>query len=132
MSADVIYLDTSALVKLVMREAESDSLREHLGTRPRQASSALARVELLRAARRIGASTIAQATRVLADLTLLAIDEAILDEAAKAEPRSLRSLDAIHLTSAQTVGSALAELITYDRRLAEAAESVGIPVSAPA
>lgn len=132
MSAEVVYLDTSALVKLVEHETESDVLREHLDKRPLRASSSLARVELLRAARRRGGPTVARAARLLEELNLIAIDDSILDAAVKVDPVSLRSLDAIHLAAAQALGRGLAEMVTYDQRLAEVATTAGISVRAPA
>lgn len=132
MSAEAVYLDSSAIVKLIESERESDALRAWLASAPPIVSSGLARVEVLRAARTRGASTTVAAQELLAGTTLIAIDDAILDAAARAEPSVLRSLDAIHLATAQAMGEELCGLVTYDRRLAEAAESAGIPVSAPA
>jgi predicted nucleic acid-binding protein len=54
-----------------------------------------------------------------------------LDQAAVLNWESLRSLDPIHLAAAQAVGDGLAEVITYDRRTADAAHHIGLPVIAP-
>jgi uncharacterized protein len=56
----------------------------------------------------------------------------IADAAAKLEPPSLRTLDAVHLASALSLGDDLGAFVAYDRRLAEAAEAAGIEVLAPA
>lgn len=128
----VAYLDTSALAKLIVRERESTALRAALAGCAAMSSSALARVELRRLARRRGAREAAQAERVLGELTLLAVTDAVLDRAAALEPHSLRSLDAIHIASARELGDALGALVTYDRRMTEAAGDAGLRVLAPA
>jgi hypothetical protein len=132
MSADVAYLDTSAVVKLLVREVETPSLRRHLRRWPRRSSAALTRVELVRTINRAGlGQLLPQARRQLAALHLIRLDDQLLDRAAELEPPGLRSLDAIHLAAAQSLGSDLAALITYDRRMAAAAEALGLPVISP-
>lgn len=132
MTADVAYLDTSAVVKLLVREAETTALRRWLRRRPHRTASALLRVELLRAAKRAGApALVAEARRLLGGITLVSIDTPILDRAAELDPAVLRTLDAIHLATALTLGSDLDALVTYDSRMAEAARTLGLPVSAP-
>jgi predicted nucleic acid-binding protein len=127
------YLDSSALIKLVVHEAESDALRRFLRAWPSRVSSALAAVEVPRAVRRLSTDARAQglAQRVLAATTLLGVDETILAAAAALEPVTLRSLDAIHLASALALGSELGGLVTYDERLAGAARAAGVAVHAP-
>jgi uncharacterized protein len=133
MNADAaVYLDSSAIVKLVIRENESGALRDHLRERPNRVSCALARVEVIRAVRPHGRPAINRARRLLERISLLRLDDLLLDEAAALNDGSLRSLDAIHLAAAQALGTGLAELITYDRRMADAAQHVGLPVGAPA
>lgn len=132
MPARLRYLDSSAIVKLVVPEAETDSLKAYLPHQPDLVSSALARVETLRAvARSSDANAIHDAEHVLAGITLLDITDAILSVAAQLEPLTLRSLDAIHLASALSLGSDLDGLITYDDRLAEAARVAGVTVYTP-
>jgi len=106
--ATVAYLDSSALVKLVVAEPESSALRRHLRSRPIRVSCALARVEVVRAVRRHGREATARARRVLARTRLLRIDDALLDAAAFLDGGVLRSLDAIHLAAAQALGAACA------------------------
>jgi uncharacterized protein len=132
MSADAaVYLDSSALVKLVVAEAESDALTGYLRERPTRASCALARVEIIRAVLPQGERAVRRARELLDRISLLRLDDVLLDAAAALEGASLRSLDAIHLAAAQALGDDLAEVITYDRRMAVAAHSIGLAVNAP-
>lgn len=128
----VVYLDSSALVKLVVLEPESDALAGHLRQRPSRVSCALARVEVIRAVRSHGQPAINRARQLLARIALLRLDDVLLDEAAVLNEGNLRSLGAIHLAAARALGDGLTELITYDRRMADAAETSGLPVAAPA
>ena len=127
------YLDSSALVKLAVREAETAALRRFLRPRPGRVTSALAVVEVLRTVRRrtAHARVLRAARRVLDGVTQLALADELLESAALMEPLGLRSLDAIHLAAALSLGRDLASLITYDDRLADAARQVGVPVSEP-
>ena len=132
MSADVAYLDTSAVVKLVMRERETASLRRELRRWPRRASSTLLRVELLRAIKRGGVQRlVAPAQRHLAAITLIRMDETLLDRAGDLDPASSRSLDAIHLAAALTLGSDLGIVVTYDDRMLQGAAALGLPTATP-
>ena len=131
MSAEpVLYLDSSALVKLVVREPESAALRSYVRSSPSHVSSALARVEVLRAVLPHGHGATARARQLLEATSLLALDDALLDAAGALDLAGLRSLDAIHLASARALGP-LRALVTYDRRLAEAAESLDLEPAAP-
>jgi predicted nucleic acid-binding protein len=127
----VVYLDSSALVKLVIAEPESSALRRYLGEEPERASCALARVEVLRAVRGHGAAALTRARRLLRRLNLVQIDEELLDAAAALHPRVLRSLDALHLAAAQLLGDELTAVVTYDRRMAAAAGLLDLTVAAP-
>ena len=64
-------------------------------------------------------------------LNLVPIDEDLLDAVAALGPRVLRSLDAVHLAAAQLFGDELTAVVTYDRRMAAAAELVDLTVAAP-
>jgi uncharacterized protein len=130
----VLYLDSSAIVKLVAPEPETSALIESLRADPEVVSSALSRVEVIRAVGRIGASDDRKerANDVVDRIALIPMDDAILIRAARLEPASLRTLDAIHLATAWTLGTDLAGLVTYDGKLAEAAVNVGFDVLAPA
>jgi uncharacterized protein len=130
-----LYLDSSALVKLVKREAESSALRRFLRRHPDDArvTSALARVEVVRAVTPGGPAAVAQARRQLARVHQVNLDRSILDDAAALAPGTvLRSLDAIHLASALSIGSDLRAVIAYDQRMQAAAGGIGLSVEAPA
>jgi uncharacterized protein len=129
-SSPVAYLDSSALVKLIAQEPETAALRRELMRWPRRASSLLAAIELTRTARRLGASVLPLAPRVLAGLQLLAIDP-IAPAAMHIGGTSLRSLDVIHLATAASISAELGVLITYDRRMLTDAQAIGLPVLAP-
>ncbi|MBI4701555.1 MAG: type II toxin-antitoxin system VapC family toxin [Deltaproteobacteria bacterium] len=126
-----VYLDSSALVKLVVAEPESGALRRFLGRRPQRVSSALARVEVLRAVRLQGRPAAERAKKLLERIRLLRLDDVLLEAAAAIDPRVLRSLDAIHLASAQALGDDLDAVVTYDRRMSDAASGLGLPVRSP-
>jgi predicted nucleic acid-binding protein len=129
-----LYLDSSALVKLVQQETQSAALRQYL-RRHRgddRVTSALARVEVVRAVCSGGAPAIGHARRTLARVGQINLDRSLLDEAATLAPSTLlRTLDAIHLASARLVGSDLRAVVTYDERMAAVASSLGIPVESP-
>jgi predicted nucleic acid-binding protein len=131
---DHLYLDSSALVKLVVLEPESTALHEFLRHRPTRLSSGLAEVEVPRALRRAGfdAPELRRAVALLARINLVGVDRAILRAAAALAPPALRSLDAIHLATALSLGQDLAGIVTYDQRLAEAAADLALDVWAPA
>lgn len=126
------YLDASALVKLVLTEAESAVLDKHLGPRLNPISCAVVEVEVVRAVRRQSSAAVARARRLLAPIEMIDVDEPLLRAAADIEDPSLRSLDAVHVAAALSLGTDLAELVTYDQRMAETASNLGLTVSAPA
>jgi uncharacterized protein len=124
------YVDTSAFVKLVRSEPESHALRRELAGRE-LVSSALLIVEGRRAARRYGELAARRARSALAAITLVPLDEPILDAAAELDPAELRSLDALHLATVVSLGEDLERLYCYDGRLGDAAQALGIEVSQP-
>lgn len=127
------YLDTSALVKLVVAEPETSALRAWLADSDRDLVSCdLARTELLRAVRRAAPDRVTQARSVLDSITLIEVTAQTFEEAGRLDPTMLRTLDAIHLAAALDLGDDLDEIVTYDDRLAEAAKFNAIPVTAPA
>lgn len=126
------YADSSALVKLIVAESETEGLRAWLdGKDSAIVSSDLARTELLRAVRRADPDRAVTARRLLDSLTLLTVTTSVFESAAHLEPRLLRTLDALHLASALTLGDDLDGVITYDDRMADAARSLGMTVIAP-
>lgn len=126
------YLDTSALVKLVVSEAETAALRAWLAAVEREPVSCdLARTELLRAVRRAAPDRVVQARAVLDSITLLTVTTATFEEAGRLDPALLRSRDAVHLAAALSLGDDLEGVVTYDDRLAEAAQANGVHVVYP-
>jgi hypothetical protein len=126
------YLDASAIVKLAVAEPESPGLRRHLSRRPGFVTSALARVEVRRALLPSGLEAVARGQEVLRRLQILRLSDRVLDDAGTLEPAELRSLDAIHLASARLLGPSVKQIVTYDKRMAAAAESIGWSVASPA
>ena len=131
MTASAVYLDSSALVKLVLAEPESAGLALWLRPEMRPTSSALARTEVVRAVAQAGDHAIARARALLGRIDLIAVDDVVLDAAALLQPPALRTLDAIHLASAISLGDDLAVFVAYDRRLLEAATVVGLAATSP-
>lgn len=125
------YLDSSAIVKLVVREPETDALLTYLAVRPTLVSSAVARTEVLRALLLAGPQTYQRGETVLGAIEQIAITDEILDSAARLLPPTVRSLDAIHLATAAALGSDLEALVTYDKRMLEGASSAGLNATAP-
>lgn len=129
----MLYLDTSALMKLIRREPESDTLADWLDaqTPAPWVSSTLIEVELPRALRRTEPSLLADVPPIVARVARYEIDEVV--RAAAAYPdAALRSLDAIHLATASAVfGTQLTAFVAYDERLLSAAAAAGLPTAAP-
>lgn len=119
------YLDSSAIVKLVVREPESFALRRYLRRRQPLVSSALARAEVLRALLPAGDDAMSRGRAVLQRIDLVRVNDRILNAAGTLRPPELRSLDAIHLATAQELGDDLKTLVTYDDRMVAAAKWLG-------
>jgi len=94
-------------------------------------SSALLGVEAVRACRRLGDDVADSAEASLSDVALVPIDGAVLTIARRLDPSELRSLDAIHLATALSIGSDLGALFSYDDRLTVAAQAAGLSVLTP-
>jgi predicted nucleic acid-binding protein len=130
-----LYFDSSAIVKLIQREAASpalfDFLEVHSGDQV--VTNALARVEVARSLYGADQDCFALMRRHFARMMTIAIDAEILESAAVMLPGArLRSLDALHLASAVAVGDGLRFVVSYDARMIDAARIVGLPVSSPA
>ena len=134
MSAEtnVTYVDSSAIVKLAVAEPESAALRRALSRRQTLVTSALARTEVARALLALGPGAVRRGDEVLRRLQLLRVNDRVLSDAGRLEAAELRSLDAIHLATAQQFGTSLRRVVTYDARMADAARALGWSVSAPA
>lgn len=132
MSEGVLYLDSSAIIKLVFEEPETSSLSDFLRDWPARVSSTVASVEVLRTAALVDDEAVRRHARaILTRVHLVRPDDALLTEAARVEPASLRALDAIHLATALSLGHDLSGIVVYDRRLADAARGAGLTVWAP-
>jgi uncharacterized protein len=127
----VTYLDSSAIVKLAVRESESVALRRYLRRRRPLVSSSLARTEVMRALMPGGDDAVAAGRKVLIRLDLIRISTGVLGDAAVLLPTDLRSLDAIHLATARRLGQDLGAIVTYDELMAEAATHLGHRIVAP-
>lgn len=124
----MIYLDSSGLLKLALEERESSAFTDWLSVRDATpwVSSELAKVEVIRACRRVNADALPQARALLSQLDLIPLSTDILDDAAELDAPDLRSLDALHLASALSIRSDLSAFIAYDRRLVAAASAAGL------
>lgn len=129
------YLDTSAFLKLAVRESGSAAMRrwadaEEAGSGALWSSDLLV-TEAIRAARRVSPQAL-QATRdLLGRIALVTVTPEIFTRAGELDPVILRSLDALHLAAAMSLGSDLEGVVTYDERMTEAASTLGIPTVAP-
>jgi predicted nucleic acid-binding protein len=130
-AGSLTYLDSSALVKLVIREAETAPLRAFLEDHPFRVSSRIAEVEVIRAVARASASAIPAAQSLLRTIGLIELDASVLRAAARLEPAELRTLDAVHVASAMSLADELDVVVVYDARLALALTNEGIEVVSP-
>lgn len=129
----MIYLDTSAALKLVLPEAETTGLEFWIAERvgiPR-VSSRLLRIEMLRSVARSAPQRISRANVVLSSVVLVSMDD-VAPAAEVIGDRSLRSLDAIHLATAHELRTELKAFVCYDKRLLDSAHALGLPVESPA
>lgn len=125
------YLDTSAFIKLCWPQPESAALGTYLQAWPLRVSSSLLLAESLRAAQRQPVSRLERVQNALRRIALIEVDRAILRQAGMLPPPGIRSLDAIHLAAASSLGSDLGVLLTYDQRMTMAARAQGLIVDAP-
>lgn len=130
MSAEAAYLDSSAFVKLVIREPESVALRRYLAGWPRRVSALLLRTEAVRAVAAADPSRLHHVRSALDRMSFVDLTRTLLDDAGIL-PGRLRWLDAIHVAAARSLGSTLGELVTYDQRMGEVARAFGLRVVAP-
>jgi predicted nucleic acid-binding protein len=129
----VTYLDSSAVVKLIVAEAESAGLLAFLQFRTKLVSSVLTEIEVTRAIRRAAQDEMAlrRTRRILDGLWLINVSSGIRSGAAGIDPPGLRSLDAIHLATALSLGPGLDAFVVYDTALARAARALGLRVVSP-
>jgi uncharacterized protein len=129
----LIYLDSSALVKLALAEPESQALAAWLAERADQAlvSSALHRTEVLRAIWRAEPGALPRGQRIIRRVERVALSYEVLDNAATVPPQKLGTTAAIHLASALAVRRDLSSFVAYDKQLLDAASEAGLPVACP-
>lgn len=125
------YFDSSALVKLLLEEPESEALQRYEQQVRTTVSSGLVRTELARAVARTEPSRSHRVTELVRRIDLIPVSSAVLTDAGRLAPASLRSLDAIHLASALLLRDELDAFVAYDDRLLEAASVLGLPVASP-
>lgn len=130
----MIYLDTSALLKLVKDdEIEGPALRAYLEgtTEPQLVSSALLAVEARRGMLRVRPDGLPMVDLLLAEVDQIGISDAVIEHASRLPDPLLRSLNAIHLATALLIRDDIENMLTYDARLRDAAEARGLPTAAP-
>lgn len=126
------YIDTSAFLKLVVREKYSTAFRRWAEENDGALfSSDLLRTEALRTARRHSSEALEEARKRLDSIAIMSLSADVFERAAELDPAILRSLDAIHLSAALTIGDDLEGIATYDDRLVGAAALHGVPVESP-
>lgn len=130
-NAGLVYLDTSAFMKLVAEEAESAALRRYLRRGHVRTSGMLLQTEALRAAARLSPDHLAAARQLLRGLALIQMDRPLYALAATLAPPTLRSLDALHVAAALTLGQDLVGFIAYDMGMERAAHAHGLPLARP-
>jgi uncharacterized protein len=130
----LIYLDSSALVKLAITEAESAGLAGWLTERPHLVvvSSSLIRAEVPRAVWRAEPSALPESYQVIRRITEIGLTDEVLRRAASLRPATLHALDAIHLASALILRADLTAFVCYDKRLLAAASDARLPTASPA
>jgi predicted nucleic acid-binding protein len=127
------YLDTSAALKLLVEESHSKAFAAFYdaASAATWASSALLRIEVMRAVTRVFPALLPDARELLLAIDFVSIDDDIVDTAMNEPDRMLRSLDAIHLATARVLGPDLTGLATYDDRLAAAGRDAGFEIVSP-
>ena len=130
----MIYLDSSALIKLAVTEPESAALRSWLAGQPNlvRVSSSVARVEVPRAVWRAEPTALPESYQIIQRTGEVGLSDEVLSKAAGVRPPALRSLDAIHLASALAIRLELTAFVAYDTRLLAAAREAGLPTASPA
>ena len=127
----MIYVDTSALLKLLWVEQGSAEMADFVADRTDLTSSSLVVVEMRRGTARADSSALPRADVLLTRVALVAVSDAVLESASRLPDPRLRSLDAIHLATALMLVEELEVLLSYDDRLLDAAAAHDLPVAAP-
>ena len=133
MPGSLVYLDASALVKLVAVEPESSTLAQFLGDWESRVTSQISAVEITRAVRRTGVPELVERAGALLDsVSFVELSPEIARLAGLLDPPTLRSLDAVHVASALSLGADVGPFVTYDARMYEVASAARLDVRAPA
>lgn len=129
----MIYLDTTAMLKLIAQAPETEALTDYLSARTDTVwfTCSLARAELLRATAPLPAEATEHAHHILAGLDTVALTDRLVTAAAALNPAPRRTLDALHIAAALTAGPQLHTLITYDPELTDAANYHHITTTHP-
>jgi uncharacterized protein len=132
----LIYLDANAVVKLIRVEDETPELLAWLTERHGEqlVSSVLLEVEVPRALRRCQPKVLGAVASALVKISRFDVDAPVRATAAAYHDQHLRSLDAIHLATADQLvaaGKLITAFVTYDKRLAVVAADAGLKVVAP-
>ena len=129
----MIYLDSSALVKLALAEPESGALAQWLADRAEEplVSSTLHRAEVPRAVWLAEPGALPRSYRVIRRIGKVALTPEVLEISTTIPPRSLSTMHAIHLASAIALKRDLTAFVAYDKRLLAAAKDAGLPVASP-
>lgn len=129
----VYYVDTSAVLKLLAEEEHSVDFAEFYDAHASASwvSSALLRIEVVRAVSRVMPAALPDARDLLTAFDFMAIDDDIIERAMDEPDRLLRSLNAIHLATARVLDTELDAMVTYDDRLVSAATDAGMTVLRP-
>lgn len=127
----MLYLDSSALVKLVVAEPESAPLRRYLKVRPERSTNELSVAEVLRAAFRRDDELVDAARQILARVDRIRLGRQLIETAGTLVPSGMRTLDALHISSALELGNELEAVVAYDMRLLDAAAAHELPTASP-
>jgi len=128
----LIYVDTSAFLKLIIDEPESAVVGTYFADETEVVSSSLLVVEARRGTLRKAPRRLPRLDVLLERVEKIAISDAVLESAGRLPDPMLRSLDAIHLATALLIREDVDVFLTYDDRLATAARAHGIPAESPA
>ena len=126
-----VFLDTSALARVLLDEPDSSTINEALATFDQVTASRLLGVELRRVGLRRG--LLDRANSLLTNISLIPMDDEVLDAAETLTPPIVGTLDAIHLATAVRLADdgKLDALMTYDKQLADGARELGLSVLSP-
>jgi len=125
-----IYIDSSAILKLIFKEAESEAIVSI--SRARFITSEISRVEVTRAVLRYEPKGLKMAEQVLKNINFVKIDSQTLVQAERLPERiNIRALDAIHIAVASKMGLRINSVLTYDKQMAKAAKELGFAVLSP-